>query len=505
MSKEDPGCQHSAGVLENGELSETTYNQIVQNIINAGELGFAKVHPELPCASSLGIPTAKGLVPPDLHNKEKYPDFHKNTMGSFRDVALALDVKGQFSLPFPFFDPFALGLKFGLDVSFDLPDLPTLTLPSLALALNLKIPDLLELKLPDLVVPQIPKLDFSIYLPKLDAKLLDLKLYLNWPVDLPNIIVDLAIPPDINLIMEFLKVPPNPCPVITKMTDSKLFGPAKTTDLTKLISIGELSSFTSKCATVTVASLIVGDGGPSGVTGTMGTNYGFRKAVATDKSLVDGRARNALIEAFKQLFNRDPTLKEVQFPQIIAILENGYGTAWPGRKTSWPSDATTSNNWGNLHGGGDAGSFSYEDYDANGKKYKVSYAKFSSPVAGAKALLKELYVRRPYILDAIKNDQTLYKPIFLMSSRAVLGSDYKLRKASSDAVIPMSKGGLTYYEASPEVYLKNSRSALARILKNLKEETDFNVESNAELPYDVAEADDKNNFGSGTVAETSSS
>ncbi len=90
MSAEDPGCQHSAGALEDGKLSKTTYDKIVQNIIDDGKLGFGDVHPELGCSSDLGLPASNGWIPEDLHDKEKYPDFHKNVMGNFEKVALAL-------------------------------------------------------------------------------------------------------------------------------------------------------------------------------------------------------------------------------------------------------------------------------------------------------------------------------------------------------------------------------------------------------------------------------
>lgn len=500
MSKEVPGCQHSAGILDinnPGKLTETAYNRIIKNIIDDGKLGFSNVHPDLPCAADLGIPTAVGLVPEDLYDKEKYPDFHKNVMGNFEAVALALDVKGNFSLPFPFWDPFAIALSLNLAIpSFDLPDLPTLTPPDLALALNIKIPELPDiqalLSIPKLPEFKLPTIDFNFNLPPDWLQLFDFQL---WPLKLPEILLKLIIP-DLNFVIGMISIPPNVCPVIKKVADAGLFGPANAGDLSKAIAIGELTAFTGQCLTITAISMLVGDGGPAGITGQLGTQYGFRKAEAAPGNDMDSKARNTVIQAFKEEFNREPTLKEAQFAQLIGKMENGYGSAWP---SGAPPEAKSSNNWGNIHGNGDAGSFKHIDYDANGKKYPTSYAMYGSPVSGARALIRQLYVKRPYILDAINNDKSLYKPIFLMSSQAVLGKK-KTSPPGDDAIIPPSAGGLTYYEASPEIYLKNARAGLKIIMKALKEETDFDIEATSDVPYDPSEASDEKNKGSGAVA-----
>lgn len=504
MSKEVPGCQHSAGILDinnPGKLTETAYNRIIKNIIDDGKLGFSNVHPDLPCAADLGIPTAVGLVPEDLYDKEKYPDFHKNVMGNFEAVALALDVKGNFSLPFPFWDPFAIALSLNLAIpSFDLPDLPTLTPPDLALALNIKIPELPDiqalLSIPKLPEFKPPTIDFNFNLPPDWLQLFDFQL---WPLKLPEILLKLIIP-DLNFVIGMISIPPNVCPVIKKVADAGLFGPANAGDLSKAIAIGELTAFTGQCLTITAVSMLVGDGGPAGITGQLGTQYGFRKAEPAAGNDMDSKARNTLIQAFKEEFNREPTLKEVQFAQLVARGENGYGTAWPGPRNNWPAQATQSNNWGNIHGKGSAGSFTFIDYDSEGKKYQTSYAMYSSPVDGARALLRQLYVQRPYVLEAIQNDKSLYKPIFLMSSRAVFGNPgYKTKKPGDDAIIPPSAGGLTYYEAAPEIYLKNARAGLKIIMKALKEETDFDIEATSNVPYDPSEVSDEKNKGSGVV------
>jgi len=480
VSAADPGCIHSAGALKNGKLSLGTYDKIIQDIIAAGRLGFASVG-KFPCAAGINLPAAPGIVPDDLADKEKYPDFHKNVMGNFEKVALGLDVKGNFSLPFPFWDPFALALKLDLDPpTFDLPDLPSLTPPDLALSLGLRIPDAPKLaallSLPKPPEIDVPILDLNINKPEfgLDAKFkFDL-----WPIALIDLIVSLAVPGLLIDLPKLLKVPPDPCFVIDKVVKAQIFGPTDPGDLAKVIAIQVLADFTGQCATVAVASMVVGDGGPSGVTGNLGTQYGWKSAEPVTGNELDKRAKNTLITAFKELFNRDPNVKEVQFAQTIAKIENNYGQAWPGTsKKEVPAEAYRSNNWGNIHGSGPAGSFTYIDYDADNKPYSTTYAMFGTPVEGAKRILKELYVARPYILDAVNQSQTLYKPTYLMSSKAVFGKNYKDKspKAADDALIPPDKGGLTYYEAPPDFYFKNVQIGLKNILKVLKDSTEFDV------------------------------
>lgn len=484
MSAEDPGCQHSAGVLENGKLSQTTYDRIIDDIIKSGELGFGNVS-LFPCSAGKSIGPAIGLVPKDLHDKDKYPDFHKNAMGNFEKVALALDIKGNFSFPPPFMDPFALALKLDLDMpSFDIMKLPTLTPPELLLSLGMKMPELP--KLTALVkIPSPP--DFSAYIPSIDLNVnlplpgLDAKFQFQmWPLKLLNLLIDLAIPPKIDFIFGLLKVPPDVCPVIEKAVDAQLFGPAGSGDLTKVIVVQELATFTGQCATIAVTSLLVGDGGGPGLTGNLGTQFGFKKATPVPGTSEHQNARNILIQAYKSIFNVEPTIKELQFVQTIAQLENHYGKAWVGGRKQTPPEAYQSNNWGNIHGTGPAGSFTHIDYDANGNQYKTKFAMYPSPVEGAKAIINELFVKRSYVHDAIMKKNNLYTPVYYMSSKAVLGSGYKQNPPTqgTDALFPMAKGGLTYYEAEPNYYFENNvKPALKQTTEALNESPEFDVES----------------------------
>lgn len=484
MSAEDPGCQHSAGVLENGKLSQTTYDKIIDDIIKSGELGFGNVS-MFPCSAGKSIGPAIGLVPKDLHDKEKYPDFHKNTMGNFEKIALALDVKGNFSFPPPIMDPFALALKLDLDMpSFDIMKLPTLTPPELILSLGMRMPELP--KLTALVsIPKPP--DFSAYIPSIDLNVnlpkpgLDAKFQFQmWPLKLLDLVMSLTIPPKVDFIFGLLKVPPDVCPVIEQAVDAKLFGPTASGDLTKVIVVQELATFTGQCATIAVTSLLVGDGGGPGLTGNLGTQFGFKQATPVTGNTEHQSARNTLTQAYKSMFNTEPTVKELQFAQCIATLENHYGKAWVGGRKQTPPEAYRSNNWGNIHGSGPAGSFVHIDYDANNNQYKTTFAMYPTPVDGAKALLNELFVKRSYVRDAILNKSNLYTPIYYMSSKAVLGSGYRQSPPTqgADAMFPMSSGGLTYYEADPGYYFdNNAKPAMKQVIDSIGEPSEFDLES----------------------------
>lgn len=477
MSAEDPGCQHSAGVLKDGKLSEPAYNKIIQDIKDAGQLGFGAVS-MFPCTTGAGLPASIGIVPQDLEDKEKYPDFHKNVMGMFEKVALALDLKGNFSLPFPLWDPFAIALKLELDPpSFQIPDLPTLTPPDLLLSLNLKFPK----ELPDITallsIPEFPKLN----IPSLDLSInsIEFPTFLDfnlWPLKLPDLVLGLAVPPDLNLILDLIKIPPSPCPIIETVVKAQLFGPTNEGDLTKIIAIQELATFTGQCASVTVAAMLVGDGGESGVTGNLGTQYGWREATPSDKKNQDAFKRNDLIIAYKAIFDKEPTQKEAQFIQVIGKMENAYGTAWWGKskKAKIPPDAKTSNNWGNIHGQGSAGSFQWIDFDANDKPYTVSFAKYASSIDGAYRLIQELFKRRPYIHDAILNGTTLEDPIFKMSSKFTLSN-------------AAPAGALTYYVADPKKYFNSALISIKTVMKNLDEGTEYADVPGGKLPDSVIE------------------
>lgn len=468
MSKDDPGCLHSAGALQDGKLSENCYNRIIDDIKKAGELGFGEVS-MFPCDTGTKLGPCPGLVPQDLERKDLYPEFHSDIMGTFEKVALALDVKGNMlQAIFPFWDPFAMAMKLNIEMpSFNILDLPSITPPELAAKLNLQLPDLLQLpfKLPGVpalpAIPEIPFPDYNLMVdfpPGLHARF-DFNL---WWTKLIDFVLQMCVP-DLGIVMPLFSVPPSPCSFIEKVVQAQLFGPAEPGDLAKVIALQELATFTGQCVSIVVPSQIIGDGGPLGLTGTTGAAYGWRTATPVSSTIEDGDPRNMVRLALKNFYGVEPTLKEVQFVQAIAKAENGYGKGWiqgPNGESP-PPEVRAAHNWGNVHGSGTAGSVTWYDVRIeNGKdvKYSTAFARNNSEYDAALYVVKNSLGTRPYVRDAILKGKSLWEPVYLMSPEAFN------KKVVPDMKVP------GYYGVGPSKYFYNMQLAIYSIMGNLKEE-----------------------------------
>lgn len=165
------GCIVHAGILashgghvETAELTsgypEAAKERFIKDVIN--ELSGLAIGPvAFPCGDPTPVvnPVLVGQLQ-DLADEKKYPAFHRDILGHYRDIARKLDKESNFSL-LPICDPVAFALaKF--DVKIKIPDLPSFmpyaipNLPALALKVNLKPPELAA-KLPSLIkMPEIP-------------------------------------------------------------------------------------------------------------------------------------------------------------------------------------------------------------------------------------------------------------------------------------------------------------------------------------------------------------
>lgn len=222
------------------------------------------------------------------------------------------------------------------------------------------------------------------------------------------------------------------------------------------------------------------------------------------KNTRHSKARNTIIEAYKKYKNINPTLKQAQFCQAIAKLENDYGEAFyqptpitgktnaAGKQIYKNSniiipESKGANNWGNLHGSGPAGSFQAWDYRSDGTIYSVTFRKYATPEDGAAALLIQLFNKRPYVLKALEKSNHVWNAIFLMSALSKYGSNQQLAenwvpgkpsvKPASDAINPE---GTEYYTASPSKYMENFKSAIQEINKEIVEVAafDFDIPKN---------------------------
>ena len=104
------------------------------------------------------------------------------------------------------------------------------------------------------------------------------------------------------------------------------------------------------------------------------------------------QARQWAHDGFVSIFNREPTLLEVQFVQAVAWLESNYGAGWKGAGIgSW--------NMGAVQSGhapcNPATSFEYTDShpnpDGTSTKYTICFRKYPGPVEGMADVARILY------------------------------------------------------------------------------------------------------------------
>lgn len=161
-------CQHDAGVLDNDELSDIAKKRFVDDVLKELRLGSSAVkHPLFPV--NLNLPPQPSMANVPLDDPKAFPDFHKNVLGQYRDIARALDAKSRYTF-LPICCPVSLAVSLGADVpKLRFPDeflVYGFALPLLAIKLGFpmpldlaqKLPSLLGLPIPDL---QLPKLDFD--------------------------------------------------------------------------------------------------------------------------------------------------------------------------------------------------------------------------------------------------------------------------------------------------------------------------------------------------------
>jgi hypothetical protein len=110
-----------------------------------------------------------------------------------------------------------------------------------------------------------------------------------------------------------------------------------------------------------------------------------------------------LHQTAKQVADRllNVTPAESQFLRCVSVHETRYGDKWTGAGVG-------SNNWGAITGKGDAGSFQHGDSaptTSGVQKYVTSFAKYSSPEAGAAAMATTLL--KPFTRQAIAKGDLL--------------------------------------------------------------------------------------------------
>jgi hypothetical protein len=268
-----------AGILEPGAkaLTKVAKYRFTQDVMDAMRLGSG-FDPSFfkPCGTEIP-PLDPSFPVPDLHDVKLFPDFHKNCVSKFFDVAAKLNMQGQQPFVPLCFDPLALALKLDLKIPpvkfAEFPNL-LLNLPALLLKLELTpldLPDLMA-KLPGIGVPPqpfppklpLPSLDLPYPAVMLPELLLMYKAFLSIPLEIPKLLLPTALFPMFALQFSAL------CGNILK-----ILPPANGPNPTLQIALHKVLAIKMvECIVIDVVGLTLGSAS-GGATGALGKEFGY--------------------------------------------------------------------------------------------------------------------------------------------------------------------------------------------------------------------------------------
>lgn len=315
------GCQHHAGILKDEKLSPIAKKRFIDEVKQELLLGTAGVPtPPLPCGAQFPPVPYADLI--ELEDESKYPEWHKNVLGLYEQIAKGLDVKSQFTI-LPIVDPLALAVSLNLDIpNIKFPGefaLYSLSLPLLAFKLGLEPPDL-ALKFPDLIKPPIPQLNLPL---PVDIKIPDFQALFDfslWPLKLPDIIANLMLQMPQLIIKLFQFDLGAFCDAVAK---SKVFGPFNPAEaIVWAVSGKVLTRKTAECVSIAVVSSTVGTA-PAGITGNLGKHYGYTPPPQETK---EQNIRDVVVKAAKSMAGESwsedkKRLKDVNYDYTKAKLK----------------------------------------------------------------------------------------------------------------------------------------------------------------------------------------
>lgn len=276
---EGPGCQVDAGIItEQCKLTPKAKIKFIQAVKD--ELFYGTENLPTPQLFPCGDP-----VPPnpyanqlDLENEEKFPDFHKNILGSYEKIACALNLKSDFKL-LPICCPISLGFKLGVNIK--IPNFPGGFIPFmipnppfLALKMKLMPPPKLIVKFPGIpaIPPPIPKFDIPP-----DIKIPDFKTLfdfsLSFALGIPQLLGQLVIMmPKLALKLPTL---PQLFELICELAfSSKLFGDIAPTSIVQIVATKVLTTKVVEMVFIAAVGSTLGSS-PGGITGGIGKFLGY--------------------------------------------------------------------------------------------------------------------------------------------------------------------------------------------------------------------------------------
>jgi hypothetical protein len=176
------GCMVHVGILtDDKKLTEKAKQKFINEVKDILKYGTdaipEKTKPKFECGGSLPPDPFSAEALKDLEDEKKFPDFHKNVLGTYEKIANSLDSEGNFSI-LPIADPIALAGKFQTELpALSFPDgyapyFTGLLVPKMAADLvksgksEFILPVKLAAKLPNLAsVPQPPAFEIPPKLP----------------------------------------------------------------------------------------------------------------------------------------------------------------------------------------------------------------------------------------------------------------------------------------------------------------------------------------------------
>jgi hypothetical protein len=275
---EGPGCQVDAGIIdEQCKLTPKAKKKFIQQVKD--ELLFGTdnlpVPPLFPCGDPVPPNPFADLL--DLENEQKFPDFHKNILGSYQKIACALNLKSDFKL-LPICCPISLAFKLGVNIKIDFPSgfIPFMipNPPLLALKLKIMPPPKLIAKFPGLpaIPPPLPKFDIPPAIKIPDFKTL-FDFSLAFALGIPKFLAELVL----QIPKLALKLPNLPelfkliCDIAFK---SNLFGSILPDSIVQIVTTKVLITKVVEMVFIAAIGTTLGSS-PGGITGGVGKFLGY--------------------------------------------------------------------------------------------------------------------------------------------------------------------------------------------------------------------------------------
>lgn len=274
-----PGCQSHAGILdEECKLTFKAKKLFIQAIKD--ELTYGTENLPFPPLFPCGDP-----IPPDPHahlleleNEEKFPEFHKNIVGSYEKIACTLNMPSDFKI-LPICCPISLGFKLGVKIkipNFPLGFIPYMipNPPLIALKMKVMPPPKMIAKFPKIpsVPPPIPKFDVppDIKMPQLFTFM---DYTLAYSLGIPKLLAKLVgqMP---KLVLKFPKLPDMFKAICDIAFESKIFGDIQPANVVQVAATKVLTQKVVEMTMIAAVGTTIGSSG-GGVTGGIGRFLGY--------------------------------------------------------------------------------------------------------------------------------------------------------------------------------------------------------------------------------------